>query len=119
MLKIKAEQVGHLTPERRRSLRDRLIGHAREALGARFPWTPQEAQAGMDALLAEALAMGLSWETHIAQYAVLRLALGEDALERLGYAHDAQKPKAEIAAAFEAFLDGLPQPIWAGAEGAP
>ena len=67
----------------------------------------------MDAILAAALEMGLSWETHIADYAVLRAALGPGALEKLGYAHDAQQPKADIDAAFEAFVDGLPQPIWA------
>ena len=45
MLRIRAEQVGHLTPNTRRSMRDRLIGHARQELGARFEWTPHEAQA--------------------------------------------------------------------------
>ena len=111
MLKIRAEQVGHLTPQTRRSLRDRLVDHAREELGPAA--LEPDAGAQMDTLLAEALEMGLSWETHIAALALLRIARGDDVLADLGYAHNNQAPKAEIAAAFEAFLAGLSAPIWA------
>ena len=111
MLTIREEQVGHLTPVTRRSLRDRLIGHAREELGAGA--LAEDARAQMDALLAEALETGLSWETHIAAFALLRIARGEGVLAELGYAHNKQAAKAEIAAAFDAFLAGLDAPIWA------
>lgn len=111
MLKIREEQVGHLTPITRRSLRDRLIGHAREELGPDA--LDKDAPAQMDALLAEALEMGLSWETHIAAFALLRIARGDGVLAALGYAHNPQAPKAEIAEAFDVFLSGLDAPIWA------
>ena len=111
MMRIREEQVGHLTPITRRSLRDRLIVHAREQLGPAA--LAADAPAQMDALLAEALEMGLSWETHIAAFAVLRIARGDAVLADLGYVHNKQAPKADIAAAFEAFLSGLDAPIWA------
>jgi hypothetical protein len=111
MHNIPEEQIGHLTPTERRSLRDRLLNHAREQLGPAAP--PADAKGAMDALLAEALEMGLSWETHIAAFALLRIARGPDVLSALGYVHNKQAPKAEIAAAFEAFVDGLSAPIWA------
>ena len=114
MLRIRSEQVEHLDPRAKRSLRDRLIGHVRQEMGAdALPRAPLEAQTEMDAILGDALDLGLSWETHIAAYAELRLAGGEQALQRLGYAHNPQAPKAEIAEAFESFLERLPRPIWA------
>jgi hypothetical protein len=111
MLKIREEQVGHLTPVTRRSLRDRLVGHAREELGTKA--LAPDAHAQMDTLLAEALDMGLSWETQIAAFALLKIARGDAVLTELGYAHNSQAPKAEIAEAFEAFLTSLSAPIWA------
>lgn len=68
----------------------------------------------MKAILADARNLGLIWETHIAAYATLRIAGGPRALERLGYAHDPRARSAEIAEAFQDFLDRLPTPIWAG-----
>ena len=115
MLRIRAEQIEHLTPKDLRSLRDRLIGHVRQEMGAElFPYPPLEAQEVMDRLLADALDLGLTWETHIAAYAELRIAGGDDALDRLGYRHNPQAPKAEIAERFETFLETLPRPIWSG-----
>jgi hypothetical protein len=112
MMKIREEQVGHLNPITRRSLRDRLIGHACAELGPSSQ-APGGAELQMDALLTEALEMGLSWETHIAAFAVLRIARGDGVLTALGYVHNKQAPKAEIAEAFETFLAGLSAPIWA------
>ena len=115
-MRIRQEQVGHLSPVSRRSLRDRVLAHVRAELGpGALPPVAAEAAALMDAALEEARGMGLSWETQIADYAVLRTALGEGALAKLGYVHDRQQPKAEIAAAFADFIDGLPRPIHAAA----
>ncbi len=119
MLRIREEQIEHLDQGARRSLCDRLIGHVRQEMGAEaFAHPPLEARRRMEEILSEALALGLSWETHIAGYAVLRIAGGPGALDALGYRHNPQAPKAEIAEAFEAFLDGLPTPIWSGLDGA-
>jgi hypothetical protein len=113
MLKIREEQVGHLTPVTRRSLRDRLAHHLRAELGpAALPPMGARTDALVDRLLGEALEMGLSWETHVAAFMLLKIARGDEALETLGYAHVAQAPKADIAARFEAFLDTLSRPIW-------
>ncbi|MGG7565961.1 hypothetical protein ACQ5SO_07350 [Rhodovulum sp. DZ06] len=116
VMRIRDEQVGALSPVEQRSLRDRVLGHVRAELGpGALPPVASDAARMIDAALAEARDMGLSWETQIADYAVLRTALGEGALARLGYTHNAQAPKAEIAAAFAAFLDSLPRPIHAAA----
>ena len=114
VLRVREEQVGHLSPVSRRSLRDRVLGHVREELGpGALPPVASEAAKLVETVLEEARDLGLSWETQIADYAVLRVALGPEALALLGYAHNAQAPKAEIAEAFAAFLDSLPRPIHA------
>lgn len=114
MLRIREEQVGCLSPVARRSLAERILGHARMALGpGALPGPAAEDLSRIEALMDEALGMGLSWETHVAAFAALRLGLGEAALTQLGYAHRPQAPKAEIAAAFDDFLAGLPDP-WHG-----